>query len=147
MHHFATEMCTFLLQNGALWDWCIVGCGTNELWGCEFVLFTWHYRSFVIIGSGDGLYVGTKPLPDPLVTWCSISSPDALTTYHKKIFKKSCFWNENHFIRLEGPEDPHLWNSRFGGQVTSITLQHLWPRPPGVWLGGPGCKLGHNGWS
>ena len=24
MHHFVTEMCTFLLQNGALWDiWCI----------------------------------------------------------------------------------------------------------------------------
>ena len=31
--------------------------------------------------------------------------------------------------------------SRFGGHVTSLTLQHLWPRPPGVWLGGPGCKL------
>ena len=27
MHHFVTGMCTFLLQNGALWDmgWCIVG--------------------------------------------------------------------------------------------------------------------------
>ena len=26
MHHFVTEMCTFLLQNGALWDMC------NALW-------------------------------------------------------------------------------------------------------------------
>ena len=26
MHHFVTEMCTRLLQKGALWDmWCIVG--------------------------------------------------------------------------------------------------------------------------
>ena len=35
----------------------------------------------------------------------------------------------------------------FGGHVTPLTLQYLWPRPPGVWLGGPGCKPGHNGWS
>ena len=28
MHHFVTKMCThvyMLLQNGALWDWCILG--------------------------------------------------------------------------------------------------------------------------
>ena len=48
-------------------------------------------------------------------------------------------------IRLEGPEDPHLRNSSFGGHVTTLTLQYLWPRPPGVWLGGPGCKPGHSG--
>ena len=35
----------------------------------------------------------------------------------------------------------------FGGHVTTLTLQYLWPRPPGVWLGGPGCKPGHSGWS
>ena len=51
-------------------------------------------------------------------------------------------------IRLEGPEDPHLGNSRFGGsRDLAHTLQYLWPRPPGVWLGGPGCKPGHSGWS
>ena len=50
-------------------------------------------------------------------------------------------------IRLEGPKDPHLRNSRFGGHMTSLTLQHLWPKPPGAWLGGPGCKPGHSGWS
>ena len=50
-------------------------------------------------------------------------------------------------ISLEGPEDPHLRNSRFRSHVTPLTLQHLWPRPPGVWLGGPGCKPGHSGWS
>ena len=27
MHHFVTEMCTFLLQNGALWDVILVHCG------------------------------------------------------------------------------------------------------------------------
>ena len=50
-------------------------------------------------------------------------------------------------IRLEGPEDRHLRNSSFGGHVTSLTLQYLWPRPPGIWLGGPGCKPGHSGGS
>ena len=35
----------------------------------------------------------------------------------------------------------------FGGHVTTLTFQYLWPRPPGVWLGGPGCKPGHSGWS
>ena len=33
------------------------------------------------------------------------------------------------------------------GHLTLLKLQHLWPRPPGVWLGGPGCKPGHSGWS
>ena len=42
------------------------------------------------------------------------------------------------YIRLEGPEDPDLRNSSFGGQVTALTLQYLLPRLPGVWLGGPG---------
>ena len=46
---------------------------------------------------------------------------------------------------LEGPEDRHLRNYSFGSHVTSLTLQYLWPRPPGVWLGGPGCKPGHSG--
>ena len=49
------------------------------------------------------------------------------------------------YIRLEGPEDPHLRNSIFSGHVTALTLQCLWPRPPLVWLGGPGCKPGHSG--
>ena len=35
----------------------------------------------------------------------------------------------------------------FSGHVTTLTLQYLWPRPPGVWLGGPDCKPGHSGWS
>ena len=50
-------------------------------------------------------------------------------------------------IALEGPEDRHLRNSICGGHVTSLTHQYLWPRPPGVWLGGPGCKPGHSMWS
>ena len=35
----------------------------------------------------------------------------------------------------------------FGSQVTPLTLQYLWSRPPGVWLGWPGCKPagGHSG--
>ena len=28
MHHFVTEMCTFLLQNGVLWDIYLMHCGT-----------------------------------------------------------------------------------------------------------------------
>ena len=35
----------------------------------------------------------------------------------------------------------------FGGHVTPLTLQYLWPRPPGVWLGGLSCKPVHSGWS
>ena len=35
MHHFVTEMCTrvctFLLQNGALWDVCLMHCGICEM--------------------------------------------------------------------------------------------------------------------
>ena len=31
MHHFVTEMCTFLLQNGALWDVCLMHCGICEI--------------------------------------------------------------------------------------------------------------------
>ena len=31
MHHFVTEMCTFLLQNGALWDICLMHCGIREI--------------------------------------------------------------------------------------------------------------------
>ena len=34
-------------------------------------------------------------------------------------------------IRLEGPEDPHLRKSSFGGHVTTLTLQYLWPDPLG----------------
>ena len=30
----------------------------------------------------------------------------------------------------------------FGGHMTPLRFQYLWPRPPGVWLGGPGCKQG-----
>ena len=32
----------------------------------------------------------------------------------------------------------------FWGHVTPLTLHYLWPRPPGVWLGGPGCKPAHS---
>ena len=35
MHHFVTEMCTFLLQNGALWDICLMLCRI-----CEMALFS-----------------------------------------------------------------------------------------------------------
>ena len=31
MHHFVTEMCTFLVQNGALWDVCLMHCGICDL--------------------------------------------------------------------------------------------------------------------
>ena len=31
VHNFATEMCTFLLQNGALWDMGLVHCGICEM--------------------------------------------------------------------------------------------------------------------
>ena len=31
IHHFVTEMCTILLQNGALWDICMMHCGIWEM--------------------------------------------------------------------------------------------------------------------
>ena len=34
MHHFETEMCTFLLQSGALWDMGLMHCGI-----CATVLY------------------------------------------------------------------------------------------------------------
>ena len=51
----------------------------------------------------------------------------------KQKTKKNRLYNQQSFmiyIRLEGPEDRHLRNSSFGGHVTSLTLQYLWPRPP-----------------
>ena len=42
---------------------------------------------------------------------------------------------------------PTAETSGFYGHVTMLMLQYLWPKPPGVWLGGPGCKPGHSGWS
>ena len=44
MHHFLTEMCIFLLQNGALWDIFVIHCGI-----CEMVLLSSLY--FFILGS------------------------------------------------------------------------------------------------
>ena len=41
MHHFGTEMwhlCTFLLQNGALWDICFNHCGIYEMGELECLL-------------------------------------------------------------------------------------------------------------
>ena len=31
MHHFVAEICTFLLQNGSLWDMGLMHCGTCEI--------------------------------------------------------------------------------------------------------------------
>ena len=45
-------------------------------------------------------------------------------------------------LKTPTPETPH-----FGGHVIPPMLQYIWPRPPGVWLGGPGCKSRHSGWS
>ena len=43
MHQFVTEMCTFLLQNGALWDICPIHCGICEtgLWQSVHPLSEW----------------------------------------------------------------------------------------------------------
>ena len=54
----------------------------------------------------------------------------SFTDFVQKMTKKS--HRTFAFITLEGPEDRHLRNSSFGGHVTSLTLQYLWPRPPGV---------------
>ena len=37
-------------------------------------------------------------------------------------------------IRLEGPDDPTSETPDFGGHVTPLTLQYLWPRPGRAWL-------------
>ena len=50
-------------------------------------------------------------------------------------------------LRWRALKTPTSETEDFSGHVTSLTLQYLWPRPPGVWLGAPGCKPGHSGWS
>ena len=40
MHHFVTKMCTFLFQNGALWEMWLVHCGINAISLC-FILLIW----------------------------------------------------------------------------------------------------------
>ena len=60
------------------------------------------------------------------------------------------------YVHFDQPWPPLGWRALktptaetpvFYGHVTTLTLQYLWPRPPGVWLEGPGCKPGHSGWS
>ena len=55
MHHFVTEMCTFLLQNGALWD-----NGTDALWDLwdgsikvQVNPWVWGIEGFYSFGTGD----------------------------------------------------------------------------------------------
>ena len=59
MHHFVTEMCTFLLQNCALWDMGLVHygiCVTNQfLWFTEAWWHIYALMNLVIIGSNTGL--------------------------------------------------------------------------------------------
>ena len=106
------------------------------------------------IVEGVLLWVCCRNLPHQQLTWSGVLSISAAI----HIVQLSFFYTMREarrwvicsqegalpFIRLEGPEDRHLRNSSFGGHVTSLTLQCLWPRPPGVWLGGPGCKPGHS---
>ena len=42
MHHFVTEMCTFLLQNGALWDMEMVHCG---ICATGLLNLNWRWKS------------------------------------------------------------------------------------------------------
>ena len=54
MHHFVTEMCTFLLQNGALWDMGLVHCGIFatgqfELWAQMSEHRTWAPLGLTLI--------------------------------------------------------------------------------------------------
>ena len=44
MHHFVTEMCTFLLQNGALWDMRLVHCGICGVGTCIFNRQHWCHK-------------------------------------------------------------------------------------------------------
>ena len=41
VHHFVTEMCTFLLQNGTLWDICLMHCGICEMGLLQTMCNTW----------------------------------------------------------------------------------------------------------
>ena len=46
MHHFVAKMCTFVLQNGALWDMGVVHCGIIcELGQCQASFNFTEYRS------------------------------------------------------------------------------------------------------
>ena len=50
MHHFVTEICTFLLQNGALWDICLMHCGICEMDLFSGMTLVWQrYYSMTII--------------------------------------------------------------------------------------------------
>ena len=47
MHHFVTEMCIFLLQNGALWDIHVMHCRIYEM-GLLVNPTTWHSQQHLL---------------------------------------------------------------------------------------------------
>ena len=49
MHHFVTEMCKFLLQNGVLWDICLMHCGICEMGSLYIYMKKCHYDFLYMI--------------------------------------------------------------------------------------------------
>ena len=45
MHHFATKICTYLLQNAVLWDICLMHCGICDIGGSHWKRFRWFVRN------------------------------------------------------------------------------------------------------
>ena len=78
---------------------------------------------------------------------CRLYSASANRVYKRKR-KPALTWDWI-FIRTLGwraLKTPTAETPGFYGHVTPLTLHYLWPRPPGVWLGGLGCKPGHSRW-
>ena len=119
MHHFVTEMCTFLLQNGAL----SVGHWNGALWDlCNRSIYhppTLHEINtasiiyLVYIESANGLVLpGTCPSPASVLTYLPFNAePTNLKCYFCGNVLHVKFWNM--FLNIE------FWNDRTvsSGQV------------------------------
>ena len=61
MHHFVTEMCTFLFQNGALWGSCLMHCRICERGLSIMIIFLRQHPGATNCGSSDSDNIGGTP--------------------------------------------------------------------------------------
>ena len=91
MHHFVTEMCTLLLQNGALWDiWCMVGFVSRVYFDPWYMLFCCIVAFNIVLNNIRPYYNVTWLHIDGFMQNCRISS---MIPMEKAI---AIFYNEIH---------------------------------------------------
>ena len=60
IHHFVAEMCTFLLQKGALWDICLMHCGICEMGLCWLITGCCEMPGAILFGQqANHIFINT----------------------------------------------------------------------------------------